>query len=101
MPSTSTPIQTQAPTFPVANGAPSVFNLPQTQTPPPQPAQPAQPRLTAYPAYDKNELRIMLTPQVPKPGVVNILARFQVSGSTAVTGLNFQAAVPKVSSLAI
>ncbi|KAI0720900.1 Adaptor protein complex AP-1 gamma subunit [Fomitopsis betulina] len=95
MPSTSTPIQTQAPTFPVANGAPSVFNLPQTQTPPPQPAQPAQPRLTAYPAYDKNELRIMLTPQVPKPGVVNILARFQVSGSTAVTGLNFQAAVPK------
>ena len=56
------------------------------------------PRLTAYPAYDKNELRISLTPQTSaqKPGVVNILARFQVTGSTPATGINFQAAVPKV-----
>ncbi|KAH9839812.1 Adaptor protein complex AP-1 gamma subunit [Rhodofomes roseus] len=91
--STSTPVQTHAPPLPVSNGASSVFSLPQTQTPPPQPA--AQSRLTAYPAYDKNELKITLTPQVLKPGVVNILARFQVMGSTPVTGLNFQAAVPK------
>ncbi|KAI0704275.1 Adaptor protein complex AP-1 gamma subunit [Cytidiella melzeri] len=74
--------------------ASSAFSLPQTQRPPPQPAQP---RLTAYPAYDKNELRISLTPQTnpQKPGVVNILARFQVTGSTPATGLSFQAAVPK------
>lgn len=75
----------------------SAFSLPQTQTPPPQ-AQPAAPRLTAYPAYDKNELRISLTPQTSalRPGVVNILARFQVIGNTPATALNFQAAVPKV-----
>lgn len=81
---------------PVASAAvPSAFSLPQTQTPPPQSAAA---RLTAYPAYDKNELRISLTPQTlpQKPGVVNILARFQVTGSTPVTGINFQAAVPKV-----
>ena len=100
-PSTSTPVQTQAPVLPVSNGGASAFSLPQAQTPPPQPAQPAQPRLTAYPAYDKNELRITLTPQVPKPGVVNILARFQVTGNTPATGLNFQAAVPKVGNLVV
>ncbi|KAI0343261.1 Adaptor protein complex AP-1 gamma subunit [Trametopsis cervina] len=75
--------------------APSgAFGLPQTQSPPPQPTQP---KLTAYPAYDKNQLRISLTPQTnpQRPGVVNILARFQVTGSTPVTGLTFQAAVPK------
>ncbi|KAI0821603.1 gamma-adaptin [Irpex lacteus] len=74
--------------------ASSAFALPQTQSPPPQPAPP---KLTAYPAYDKNELRISLTPQTnpQRPGVVNILARFQVTGSTPVTGLTFQAAVPK------
>lgn len=78
--------------------SPSAFALPQTQTPPPSQAQPAAPRLTSYPAYDKNELKISLTPQTSaqRPGVVNILARFQVTGSTLATGLNFQAAVPKV-----
>lgn len=81
---------------PPAAAATSAFSLPQTQPPPPQ-AQPAAPRLTAYPAYDKNELRISLTPQTSpqRPGIVNILARFQVTGSTPATGLNFQAAVPK------
>jgi len=93
--STSTPVQAQAQPLPVSNGAGSAFSLPQTHTPPPPPQLAAQPRLTAYPAYDKNELRIMLTPQVPKPGVVNILARFQMAGNTPATGLNFQAAVPK------
>ena len=78
---------------------PAAFSPPQTQSPPPPAA--AVPRLTAYPAYDKNELRISLTPQTSaqKPGVVNILARFQVTGSTPATGINFQAAVPKVCAL--
>ncbi|KIM44924.1 hypothetical protein M413DRAFT_432502 [Hebeloma cylindrosporum] len=67
---------------------------------PPQPATataPPQQRLTAYPAYEKNDLKITLTPQTSaaKPGVVMILARFQVSGGEAATGLSFQAAVPK------
>jgi AP-1 complex subunit gamma-1 len=92
-PAASSPVQTSPTTQPTTS---SVFNLPQTQTPPPQPAQP--PKLTAYPAYDKNELRISLTPQTnpQRLGVVNILARFQVTGSSPVTGLAFQAAVPKV-----
>lgn len=81
----------------------SAFSLPQSQSPAPvtspHPAA-AAPRLTSYTAYDKNELKITLTPQTSptKPGVVMILARFQVSGSSPVTGLNFQAAVPKVRS---
>jgi len=80
----------------------SAFPLLQTQsqpTPTPQPAQPpAAPRLTSYTAYAKNELKITLTPQTSasRPGVVNIMARFQVTGSNAASGLNFQAAVPKV-----
>ena len=43
---------------------------------------------------------ISLTPQrsAAQPGVVEILARFQVKGSVAATNLNFQVAVPKVSS---
>lgn len=63
----------------------------------PAPTAPQQ-KLTAYPAYDKNDVRITLTPQTAaaKPGVVMILARFQVSGGVAATGLSFQAAVPKV-----
>jgi hypothetical protein len=42
---------------------------------------------------------ISLTPQrsATQPGVVDILARFQVKGSTAANSLNFQVAVPKVS----
>ena len=87
-----------SPPPPAAAPAPaaSAFALPQTQQPAPQ--QAAVPKLTAYPAYDKNELRISLTPQTSpqRPGVVNILARFQVTGSTPASGINFQAAVPKV-----
>jgi len=65
------------------------------------PVQPPQQKLTAYPAYEKNGLRITLTPQplTARPGVVMILARFQVTGSNIATNLNFQAAVPKVFSL--
>jgi AP-1 complex subunit gamma-1 len=77
--------------------SPSAFSLPQAQSPPIQ-QQPQQPRLTSYTAYDKNELKVTLTPQTSaaRPGVVNILARFQVSGPNPASALNFQAAVPKV-----
>ncbi|KAI0924541.1 clathrin associated protein complex large subunit, variant 3 [Taiwanofungus camphoratus] len=97
--STSTPSPVPAPSqpspFATSNDVQSAFNLPQTSTSPSQ--APTQPRLTAYPAYEKNELRITLTPQTSpaRPGLVNILARFQVTDSNPVTGLNFQAAVPK------
>ncbi|KAK0218111.1 adaptin N terminal region-domain-containing protein [Armillaria fumosa] len=77
----------------------SLFDSPASpppQAPVPQ-AQPAAPHLTSYTAYDRNELKITLTPQtsLTRPGVVLILARFQVTGGNAVTGLTFQAAVPK------
>lgn len=101
-PSVPSPVSApqQSSLFPVSNGGQAIssaFTPPQTHTPPAQ-QQPSQPRLTAYPAYDKNELKITLTPQTSptRPGVVNILARFQVTGATPATGLNFQAAVPKV-----
>ncbi|KAF8216356.1 adaptin N terminal region-domain-containing protein [Mycena galopus ATCC 62051] len=75
----------------------SAFNIPTTQTPQAPPPQPAAPRLTSYTAYEKNELKITLTPQTSaaQPGTVMILARFQVSGSGPATGLSFQAAVPR------
>lgn len=86
-----------------ASTSSSAFSLLETQAPPvpaPQPTQPpAAPRLTSYTAYTKNELKITLTPQTSaaRPGVVNIMARFQVTGSNVASGLNFQAAVPKAS----
>ncbi|KAK0238694.1 adaptin N terminal region-domain-containing protein [Armillaria nabsnona] len=78
---------------------PSLFDSPASpppQAPVPHP-QPAASHLTSYTAYDRNELKITLTPQTSptRPGVVLILARFQVTGGNAVTGLTFQAAVPK------
>ncbi|KAJ3755070.1 adaptin N terminal region-domain-containing protein [Lentinula raphanica] len=84
----------------------SAFSMPSSQSPAPAPpapvpvaapTPPAAPRLTSYTAYEKNSLKITLTPQTSaaKPGVVMILARFQVSGGTPATGLTFQAAVPK------
>ena len=62
------------------------------------PVQPPQQKPTAYPAYEKNGLKITLTPQplAARPGVVMILARFQLTGAEAAKNLNFQAAVPKV-----
>jgi AP-1 complex subunit gamma-1 len=74
----------------------SAFSLPQTQSQS-QP-QPQQQKLTAYTAYEKNELKVTLTPQTSpnKPGIVNVLARFQVTGQNMVAGLSFQVAVPKV-----
>ena len=59
------------------------------------------PRLTAYTAYEKNDLKITLTPQASaaKPGIVMVLAKFTVQNSSGASGINFQAAVPKVCSL--
>lgn len=77
--------------------ASSLFEATPVAAPAPAPA----PRLTAYTAYDKNEVKITLTPQVSaaKPGLVNILARFQITGLTPASGFNFQAAVPKTQQL--
>ena len=76
----------------------SAFSLPQSQPPPQQQQQQQQQRLTAYTAYEKNELKVTLTPQTSpnRPGIVNVLARFQVTGQNAAAGLSFQVAVPKV-----
>ncbi|KAK7060920.1 clathrin associated protein complex large subunit [Paramarasmius palmivorus] len=96
MPLPHNPVSSPPPSNPI-----SAFNLPQSQSPAPAPAPapqaPAGPKLTPYTAYEKNGLKITLTPQTSaaKPGVVMILARFQMLGSSAATGLQFQAAVPK------
>ncbi|KAF8556414.1 Adaptor protein complex AP-1 gamma subunit [Imleria badia] len=104
-----TPASPAPPPFPSASLL--AFSTPPTQAPPlmetqapPPPAQPqpsTAPRLTSYIAYEKNELKITLTPQTSaaRPGVVNIMARFQVSGTNTATGLHFQAAVPKTQQL--
>ncbi|KAJ7281777.1 adaptin N terminal region-domain-containing protein [Mycena rebaudengoi] len=98
--STTSPPATSPPsTHPVSDPM-SMFNLTASQPPqppPPQPAAPAAPRLATYTAYEKNDLKITLTPQTSaaQPGTVMILARFQVAGAVAATGLSFQAAVPK------
>ncbi|KAF5388661.1 hypothetical protein D9757_004778 [Collybiopsis confluens] len=83
---------------PMSSNPLSAFSLPQSQSPAPAvPVAPEAPRLASYTAYEKNSLKITLTPQTSaaKPGVVMILARFQVSGGAPATGLTFQAAVPK------
>jgi AP-1 complex subunit gamma-1 len=102
----SAPAAAPPPSYVSTPPAPSVFSIPQTQpqlqsqSPPNSSVPPTavQARLTGYTAYEKNDLKVTLTPQTSptKPGVVMILARFQVTGGTDVVGLNFQAAVPKV-----
>ena len=93
---------TAQPTSPVP--APSMASLfGQTAAPAPAPtavavAQPPAPQQTqGYTAYEKNGLQITLRPQVSaaRPGVVLVTARFESTGATAITGINFQAAVPK------
>ena len=81
----STPSSAPAATAPAAAPAPAAA------------AAAAKPQLQSYPAYDKNSLKITLTPRVSptQPGVVQILARF--TASEAVQNVNLQVAVPKVS----
>ncbi|CAK5273947.1 unnamed protein product [Mycena citricolor] len=95
----SPPVTAQAapPPAPAPTSDPmSIFNLAAAQPAQPPPP-PAAPRLTSYTAYEKNELKITLTPQTSptQPGTVMIMARFQVTGSNDATGISFQAAVPK------
>lgn len=97
---TSAPTASSSAPVPAVSATPvSLFSSGPTSPPPaPAPAAPIAPRLQSYSAYDKNELRITLTPQVSaaRPGVVNILVKFQVTGTNPATEINFQAAVPKV-----
>ncbi|KAH9962628.1 Adaptor protein complex AP-1 gamma subunit [Russula dissimulans] len=81
--------------------ASSLFDLASPVTPAAPPPKPAAPKLPLYTVYDKNDLVISLNPQrsTTQPGVVDILARFQVKGRTAATSLNFQVAVPKTQQL--
>jgi len=48
-------------------------------------------------AYEKNGLKVSLGPQVSatRAGVVLVNARFEATAAAAVTGINFQAALPK------
>ncbi|KAL1747943.1 adaptin N terminal region-domain-containing protein [Schizophyllum fasciatum] len=98
-PAATPPPASQSPA-PAASGSGDLFALAaQSSSPaPPAPAPaPAKPQLASYTAYERNDLKITLTPQTNpnKPGVVLVLARFQVLGSATATALNFQAAVPK------
>ena len=90
-----------------SSGSGSLFDMvsPSVTSPPPQapvpkaaPAPaPQQPQLQSYPAYEKNGLKITLTPKTSpaQAGVVQILARF--TSTQSVENVNFQVAVPKVS----
>lgn len=94
------PVPPQAAAEPSSATISSLFDLTSSVAPSaPAPKPAAAPKLPSYTAYEKNDLFISLTPQrsTTQPGVVDILARFQVKGITAVNGLNFQVAVPKVS----
>ncbi|EJF64273.1 gamma-adaptin [Dichomitus squalens] len=92
-PATSSPPAAAAP----APSMQSIFGaaaaIPQAASPPPATA--AAP--SGYTAYEKNELRITLSPQTSatRPGLVRIIAHFQATGANPVADLNFQAAVPK------
>jgi len=90
-PAASTPLaslfgQTAAP-------VPAPAPAPATAAQPPASQQQAQ----GYTAYEKNGLKVSLRPQVSaaRPGVVLVTARFEATGVATVTGINFQAAVPK------
>ncbi|KAI0078671.1 Adaptor protein complex AP-1 gamma subunit [Panus rudis PR-1116 ss-1] len=111
---TSTSTSTSSPAQPARTTAQDILGLfdstPAAPSPQPaaaapvvpvQPQQPALPRLVAYPAYDKNGLRISLTPQPRQPGVVDIQVRFHASGNIPAADINFQAAVPKSQQLQI
>ncbi|RSH78568.1 clathrin associated protein complex large subunit [Apiotrichum porosum] len=100
----SSPAPTSAPA--AASASSSLFDMVTPAAAPAQPAPtpaaaapaPQTPQLQTYTAYDKNGLKITLTPRVSaQPGVVQILARF--TSANPVTGVNFQVAVPKTQQL--
>jgi AP-1 complex subunit gamma-1 len=99
----SAPAAAPPPSYVSTPSAPSVFTLPQTQPQLQTPQASVQPtvgppRLPSYTAYERNELKITLTPQTSpsKPGVILVLVRFQVLGVNDAIGVNFQVAVPRV-----
>lgn len=59
---------------------------------------PQRQQLQSYTAYEKNGLKITLTPKVnpAQQGMVQILAKFMALEQAGVRNVNFQAAVPKV-----
>lgn len=85
--------------------APIRSQMPATVAPSPQPqpraAPSAQPAMTAYTAYEKNGLKITLTPRASptQAGVIQILAKFTSYEGSVVKNVNFQAAVPRVSTV--
>ncbi|KAK4689056.1 AP-1 complex subunit gamma-1, partial [Tremellales sp. Uapishka_1] len=84
---------------PASNSTGSLFDMvTPAPAPAPAPTQP-KPQLQGYTAYEKNGLKITLTPKTSaaQPGVIQILARF--AASEQVQGVNFQAAVPKTQQL--
>jgi AP-1 complex subunit gamma-1 len=83
--SSSSPAPTQAATAPAPAAAP---------------AAPAASSAKAHTVYEKNGLKITLTPTTnpARPEIVNITARFTATGGN-VSGVNFQAAVPKTHKL--
>lgn len=97
---------------PSASGSNSLFDLgsgssaPSSSAAPPAAAlapaavaaaAPSRSQLQSYTAYEKNGLKITLTPKAApgQAGVVQVLARF--TAQEAVENVNFQVAVPKVS----
>lgn len=101
----SPPITSSLPAAPIGE---SLFDLvtpsPSTSSAPTpaSAAMPAaRPQLQSYTAYDRNSLKITLTPKVSpaQPGVVQILARFAASGTEKIEGVNMQVAVPKTQQL--
>ncbi|OCF36754.1 AP-1 complex subunit gamma-1 [Kwoniella heveanensis CBS 569] len=102
---------TSAASLPPANAqatSGSLFDLvtpsssaPSSAAPAAPAAQPPKPQLQSYSAYDKNGLKITLTPKVSptQPGVIQILARFASTAGEAISGVNFQVAVPKTQQL--
>ncbi|KAI0276997.1 Adaptor protein complex AP-1 gamma subunit [Russula aff. rugulosa BPL654] len=106
-PASSQPQKTTAADILGLFDSPAPSAPPQAQQAPPSAAmsctaaQTGRTNPPSYTAYNKNDVLISLTPQrsTTQPGVVDILARFQVKGSTAATNLNFQVAVPKTQQL--
>ena len=82
--------------MPVTSGSPVSANAGAAA---PTPVVPKA-QLQTYTAYEGKGLKVTLTPRTSaqQPGIVQILARFSATGPEAITNVNFQAAVPRVSS---
>ncbi|WRT66260.1 uncharacterized protein IL334_003213 [Kwoniella shivajii] len=106
-PTSNQPTSISSPPVQSSSGTGSLFDLvtPSSSAsapaaPPPQLQSQAK-QLQTYTAYEKNGLRITLTPKVApnQPGVIQILARFQATSGESVGSVNFQVAVPKTQQL--